>query len=149
MPPPRSDKVAGIEESRDQEKPLKPIQRGFTLIELMITCAIIAILAAVAYPSYSKHVQKSARTAAKAQMLDLANREQQYLLSNRSYATKTQLETAGFSLSSDVSSRYSYTITTASSPPAFTITFTPTGSQSADGSLTLNHEGSKAPADKW
>jgi type IV pilus assembly protein PilE len=128
---------------------LKPSQRGFTLIELMITCAVVAILAAVAYPSYGKYVQRSARTAAKAQMMDLANREQQYLLANRSYADKTTMQTAGFALDSDVSKRYDYTITTASTPPAFTITFTPKGSQASDGTLTLNSEGSKAPASKW
>ncbi len=124
-------------------------RRGFTLIELMIACAIVAILAAVAYPSYTKHVQKSSRAAAKVQMMDLANRQQQYLLANRSYATKDQMESAGFHLPSDVSARYGYTVATASTPPAFTITFTPTGPQAADGELTLNSEGTRAPADKW
>ncbi|HSV46125.1 MAG TPA: prepilin-type N-terminal cleavage/methylation domain-containing protein, partial [Ramlibacter sp.] len=34
-------------------------QVGFTLIELMIACAIVAVLAAIAYPSYSKYVTRS------------------------------------------------------------------------------------------
>jgi type IV pilus assembly protein PilE len=82
-------------------------------------------------------------------MMDLANRQQQYLLANRSYATKDQMEAAGFHLPSDVSARYGYAVATASTPPAFTITFTPTGPQAADGELTLNSEGTRAPADKW
>ena len=70
-------------------------QNGFTLIELMVTVAIVGILAAVAYPSYTSHVQKGARRAAQAQMLDIANRQQQFLLGSRAYATKAQLVASG------------------------------------------------------
>src|SRR5450830_261694 len=41
-----------------------PHQRGFTLIELMITVAVIGILTAIALPSYSEYVRKSRRTQA-------------------------------------------------------------------------------------
>ena len=125
-------------------------QRGFTLIELMITCAIIAVLAAIAYPSYTKYTQKSNRRTAQAQMLDIANREQQYLMANRSYATKTQLESSGYSLPTQLSNKYSYDITLGTtSVPAFTVTFTAIGGQVSDGNLTFTNDGVKSPSDKW
>lgn len=124
-------------------------ERGFTLIELMIAVAIVAILASVAYPSYTQHIRKGNRAAAQAQMLDIANRQQQYLLSARRYATKPELEAAGYSLPTDLSGRYGWAIATAATPPAFTITFTATGAQVEDGDLTLNSDGAKSPAAKW
>lgn len=125
-------------------------QHGFTLIELMITVAIIGILAAVAYPSYMSHIIKSNRAAAKVQMLDIANREQQFLLANRAYATKTVLETSGYGLPSAVSSKYSYDITVGTDTvPSYTITFTAVNQQTSDGDLTLNSEGVKTPLSKW
>ena len=126
------------------------LQHGFTLIELMITVAIVAILAAVAYPSYTSHVKKSNRRAAQAQMLDIANRQQQFLLANRAYASDAQLTGSGYTLPSDLSGKYTPSVTVGSSTvPAFTITFEATGTQASDGDLTFNSEGVKLPADKW
>ena len=128
---------------------MKSIHRGFTLIELIIVTAIIAILASVAYPSYTKYLVRSNRTAAQAQMLDLANRQQQYLLANRAYATKTQLS-AGYGLPSQLSNVYSWDITVGTSTvPSFTVTFTGIGSQASDGALTFTHDGVKGPTGKW
>jgi len=133
-------------------------ERGFTLIELMIAVAVVGILAAVAYPSYTQHIRKGNRAAAQAQMLDIANRQQQYLLASRRYATKTEIEGTGYTLPSDVSSKFTWAIATnltispATTVPAFTITFTPNTAQSPDtggADLTLNSEGGKAPLDKW
>lgn len=45
---------------------------GFTLIELMIVCAIVAILAGIAYPSYRSYVQRSQRTEAKTALMENA-----------------------------------------------------------------------------
>ena len=122
---------------------------GFTLIELMITVAIVGILASVAYPSYKNHIKKGARAAAESQILDIANREQQYLLANRSFATHTTLIANGYTMPTDVSSNYTWAVevsNTASAPPSYTITFTPvtTKVMAGDGDLTYNSSGTKS-----
>ena len=129
----------------------KTPQKGFTLIELMIAVAIVAILAAIALPSYSSYVVRAKRSAAQSQMMDIANREQQFLLADRSYADQTKLESSGYSLPTDVSANYGYSIAVdnAATPPTFVITFTPTGGQSSDGTISLSSEGVKTPASKW
>ena len=125
-------------------------QHGFTLIELMITVAIIGILATVAYPSYTQYIIRGNRAAAKAQMLDIANRQQQFMLANRAYATRAMLTTSGYALPTEVSTKYSYSITLGTGAvPDYLITFTAIGSQASDGDLTLNSEWVKTPTSKW
>jgi type IV pilus assembly protein PilE len=58
---------------------------GFTLVELMIALTVIAVLAAIAIPMYSKQVQKSRRVDARTAVLDLAGREERYLSTAGAY----------------------------------------------------------------
>jgi type IV pilus assembly protein PilE len=131
-------------------------ERGFTLIEVMITVVIVGILAAIALPQYSEYTKRSTRSAAESLMLDLANREQQYLLDNRSYlgggasAVTTLLSPSP--VPPEVSQYYDVTIAAAAGPPpTFTITASPkAGTKMAgDGDLTLNEQSVKSPANKW
>ena len=125
-------------------------QVGFTLIELMIVIAIVAILLLVALPAYRDQVIRGHRAAAQSEMLDIANRQQQFLLANRAYVDKATLQASGYALPTDVVAMYDYTITLgAGAVPEYTITFTPIGGQASDGPLTLNSQGVKTPAGKW
>ena len=136
------------------ERARLPHQGGFTLIELMIAVVILAILGAVAIPSYQSHLAKGRRGAAQAFMMDVASKEKQYLLDARAYLAVTDttgLNTLGASIPSEVSSYYTVTVSTASAPPTFTVTATPIsgGAQASDGTLTLTSDGTKSPSGKW
>lgn len=62
---------------------------GFTLIELMIVVAVIAILAAIAYPSYIHYKVKVNRTDAQAEMMAIAHMLSQYKITNGHYTNAT------------------------------------------------------------
>ena len=58
---------------------------GFTLIEVMITVAIVAILAAIAVPSYNEYVQRARITEATSALADMRNKMEQYFQDNRTW----------------------------------------------------------------
>ena len=62
---------------------------GFTLIELMITVAVIAILSAVAYPSYTSYVAKGRRAECRSGLLQVAQQQERYYSQFNSYITST------------------------------------------------------------
>lgn len=132
--------------------------RGFTLVELMVVCAIIAILVAIAVPSYAAYMKQSRRADAEGTLMDIAQREQQYLLDQRAYATSKA--TLGVTIPPDVSPFYTITIcqTTVAPcaapggvPPTFAAIATPIAgtAQAGDYTLTLDNTGLKTPTTVW
>lgn len=128
----------------------RPHRSGFSLIELMVAVAIVGILAAIAYPSYTRYVTQGKRSAAQSFLYAVANKQEQYLLDNRAYtSTLANLTTTP----ADVSGNYTVAITVGTAPPSYTITATATGAHAtADAGctpLTLTQDGTKSPAACW
>ena len=67
---------------------------GFTLIEVMITVAVIAIIAAVALPSYFDYVTRSRLVEARANLADMRTKMEQFFLDNRTYPASCVAATA-------------------------------------------------------
>lgn len=61
-------------------------QSGFTLVELMVTAALLVILTAIALPSYNGFVARTVRTQAKSALLLVADRQEQFFLNNKAYS---------------------------------------------------------------
>jgi type IV pilus assembly protein PilE len=123
---------------------------GFTLIELMIAVAIVAIVAMIAVPSYKAQLVKGRRSSAEAALMDIAQREQQYLLDVRGYAYSV----AALNTTTPVDVSNYYTITfpnPVAGPPNFTAVATPIAgtAQAGDVTLTIDNTGAKTPANTW
>lgn len=122
-------------------------QAGFTLVELMITVAVVGILAVTAYPTYQNFLLKGNRAAAQSHLMDIAQRQQQYLMDARSYAGS--VAALNMTTPTEVSNYYTIAIVTAAgTPPTFTATATPSGKQTADtcGTMSLDNNGAKTAA---
>lgn len=138
---------------------------GFTLLELMVVVAIIAILAAIAIPSYSRYVVKTNRVAAEGCLSEYANYMERYYTTNLRYdqsapasgstAAAVQnplLDTPPSPVldcasPSQTGNNYGYSLLPAVSATAYTVQATPTGAQltrdTQCGALTLDQAGNR------
>ena len=70
---------------------MKAKSGGFTLIELMITVVVIAILASIALPSYRQYVLRSHRVEAKTTLLNVAAEQEKFYLQRNRYANNDEM----------------------------------------------------------
>lgn len=122
--------------------------KGFTLTEVVIVMAIIALLASMAIPSYQQHVVRTSRAAAHQFLMHAANRQEQFFLDNRAYAAG--LAALNLTVPDEVNDYYAVSVATvAGPPPGFTLTAAPRAgtAQAGDGDLTLAADGTRTG--KW
>jgi type IV pilus assembly protein PilE len=123
---------------------------GFTLVELMITVAILAIIVAVAMPAYTQQMHKSRRTEARNTLLDLAGREERFLSIQGTYG-QNAADVGYAALPFDTINGYYHVTVVVPDPnaatpanPSFIITATAIGLQASDtdcATFTVNQIG--------
>jgi type IV pilus assembly protein PilE len=148
----RLDKVKNIQVKHYLCSQKTTKQIGFTLIELMITVAIVGILAAVVYPSYVDFVTKSNRTEGQRELLRFANLQEQYFVDYRTYGA--DLKKLGKSSKKISTEHGHYTIKVqAANATTFELRAIAKGSQSTNDAdcspLTINQVGAKGPNGCW
>ncbi|HEY7772115.1 MAG TPA: type IV pilin protein [Marinagarivorans sp.] len=135
--------------------------KGFTLIEMMIAIAVIAILASIAFSSYQSSILKSKRKAALSTLMELTSEQEEYFVNNKGYAT--DLTDLGYAVtgasgdpyyiddtgnaSTSATGNYKITFASGATAQAYTFVATPINGQTKDtqcATISLTSRGVQA-----
>ena len=128
-------------------------QKGWSLIELLTALAVVGVLAAIATVAYPHYLLRVNRSQAQQLMLTIMDRQQQYALDSREFASSLgsiglNFGSSGWNCTVYCNNGYytvSVTANNAATPATFIITANPAGSsQVKDGTLTLDSAGMRA-----
>jgi type IV pilus assembly protein PilE len=120
---------------------------GFTLIELMITVAVLGVLAAIAIPNYQQYIIRGNRADAKAILMEAAQYMERYYTTNNTYVGATVLSAVSPKGASATSKKYDITFSSGPTATTFTIKAETANSQDNDtcGDLTISNTGAQTP----
>lgn len=129
--------------------------RGFSLIELMIVVVILSVLAAIAVPGYQDYKRRALRSAAGSVLLEVVSKQEQYAVSNRTYATT--LAELAVAPPAEVAAAYVFTMAQVewtsgtTTMTGFTATATPAagGVMAGSQTLSINQFGLRSPVGTW
>ena len=123
-------------------------RKGFSLIELMTVVAIVAIIVALALPSYTRYVLKANRGEAQQLLLNWANNQEIWRANDTDYATTGEIAVP-------THAKYTFTLPTRTAT-TYVLRATPTGNQANDEErgtactpLEINQANAKTPANCW
>ena len=133
---------------------MKQTIKGYSLIELMVIVSVLAIIGAIAVPSYRTYMQRAQRADATAALLALRSAQEKFFLQNSRYVTSvadmTAAKPAGLGLSAvSEHGHYNITIAPGATPNSYVATATATGGQTADDAcqnFTINESGVRGSA---
>jgi len=117
--------------------------RGFTLIEVMIVVAIVAILAAIALPSYREYVLRGNRTQGQSLLMEAAARQERFYAQNSAYVTDNANKGSLQVNEGNYDEFYVLAVSTAANDGGYTLTATQQFGDVDCGNLTLNARGTK------
>ena len=117
-------------------------QRGFTLIELLIAVVIIGIIASIAYPSYTRYVERSVRSDGQTALLQAASEME------RCYSRDYTYEECDLDMTASPSGHYEISLDS-ESDSSYLLTASTERSDGCDGDLTLDAKGVRAPEACW
>lgn len=124
------------------------VDAGFTLVELIVAVAIIAILASIALPSYEDSLQRSRRSEAREALSDFAARQEQFFLDNKTYSTT--IATLGRGATTE--NGYYVISIPAANALTYTLRATAQAPQNKDTDCTamdVTSRGNRTPSDCW